>query len=110
MPSPVERMTREETMLKERLANLDAERPSLEAFYNALSPAQKIAFHPDGMGGGMAHPMLRRMMVGMMDRMHGPMDRGPMDHGPMDHGPDHMGPPPPDGPMGPPPDGPPPGQ
>lgn len=87
MPSVVDHMAREQEMLKQRLADLDAERPVLEAFYNALSPDQKREF---GRGAMMEH---RRFAGGMME--HGMMGRemGPgMEHGMMHHGP--MGPPP----------------
>jgi hypothetical protein len=42
--SPAERMAREEDRLKQRLADIAAERPALEAFYNVLSPDQKTTF------------------------------------------------------------------
>ena len=42
MPSPADMMTREEDRLKQRLADIDAERPSLEALYNSLSQGQKM--------------------------------------------------------------------
>jgi len=62
MSTPVERMSREQGMLKKRLADLDAERPVLASLYEALTPKQREAFSPDGrrmMAGGM---MNRRMM------------------------------------------------
>jgi hypothetical protein len=74
--SPVDRMSREEDMLKKRLADLDAERPVLAALYNALSPEQREALSP------------RRMMAGGM------MDRGMMRRRPMEMG-DHPPPQPP---------------
>lgn len=40
-PNPVERLTREETQLQHRLADIQAERPALEALYNGLSAAQR---------------------------------------------------------------------
>jgi hypothetical protein len=96
-PSPIDRLSREEDMLKTRLANIEAEKPSLEALYNALTPDQRMALGRGGMGG---HPMMGRMM-GMMHLpgMGGPMGMGPMGGpagGPMGpHGPADMPPPPP---------------
>jgi hypothetical protein len=69
----VDRMDREEELLKRRIADLDAERPALGALYNALSPEQREALAPGP----------RRMMAdGMMDRgrFGPPMDMG--DHPP----------------------------
>jgi hypothetical protein len=42
-PGPVERMDRQETMLKQRVADLDAEKPAFAALYNALSPDQRTS-------------------------------------------------------------------
>lgn len=81
----VARLDMEETMLKHRLADIDAERPSLTAFHASLSTAQKDEFGHGGMRG-----MGGRM--GMMGRHHG-MGPGPM--GPMGHGPMGEAPPPP---------------
>ena len=53
MPSLVERMTRREDMLKQRLADLDSERPALEALYNSLSAEQKREFGRGMDGRGM---------------------------------------------------------
>ncbi|HEY5346722.1 MAG TPA: Spy/CpxP family protein refolding chaperone, partial [Rhizomicrobium sp.] len=77
----LERMTREEDTLKHRLAELQAERPALEALINSLTPEQKHAFGHDHHEHG--------MMMGMMGR--GMMARGMMPGG------DHPGmePPPP---------------
>jgi hypothetical protein len=107
-PSLIDRMAREQDMLKQRLADLDAERPALDAFYNALSQEQKAEFTR----GVRELLMLREHRIfaggrpGMMG--HG-MERGMMGHemgGPamMHH--DGMGPPPGapgDAPPGPPP-------
>jgi hypothetical protein len=74
------RLTMEETMLKRRLADIDAERPSLGALYVSLNPEQKQEFGHAAMramGGRMG------MMMGMMGGRHHGMGRGPMDHGPM---------------------------
>jgi hypothetical protein len=74
----VDRMSREEDMLKRRVADLDAERPALAALYAALTPTQREALSPH------RHGMMGR---GMMAR--GMMGRGPMEMG------DHPAPPPP---------------
>ena len=76
-PNMVDRMTLEEDLLKRRLADIQAERPALAAFYNALTPAQKAEFSRDGMRGMPGH---FHMMLGMMDRPHanmGFMRQGP---------------------------------
>jgi hypothetical protein len=91
-PSVVDRLTREEEMLKGRLADIQSERPALTALYNALTPTQKEEF-----GRGDLRRMGRlHMMMGMMDRPHPGM--GMMRHGPGPGG----------GPMGEPPEPPPP--
>ena len=85
-PSAVDRMTLEEDLLKKRLADIQAERPSLTALYNALTPAQKEEF---------SHSDTRRM-PGRFNVMFGMLDRpgmGMMRQSPMT----------PDGPMGGPP-------
>ena len=66
--SPVDRMARMEDRLKQRIADLDAERPTFAALYNALSPDQRKALAPD-----------RHMMRRDMGRRHG-MGRGMMRH------------------------------
>ena len=74
------RLSMEETMLKRRLADIDAERPSLSALYAALNPEQKQEFGHAAMramGGRMG------MMMGMMGRHGMGPGRGPMDHRPM---------------------------
>jgi hypothetical protein len=85
-PSVVDRLNREETMLKRRLADIDAVKPSLTAFYDSLTPEQKQEFGHGRMGhhhmGGRMH-----MMMGMMGRPHPPemgdhMGRGPMGDAP----------------------------
>ncbi len=89
-PSVVDRLSREEDMLKHRLADIEAERPALTALYASLTPAQKEEFGRGGM-----RPM-GRMMMGMMGRPHPGMGPGRMmGHGPMDHGPMGDAPPPP---------------
>jgi hypothetical protein len=81
----VQRLDLEETMLKQRLADIAAERPSLTALYAALSTEQKQAF-------GGAGP---RGFGGHMDMMGGHRGMGPGPMGPMDHGPMGAMPPPP---------------
>jgi hypothetical protein len=43
-PDVMQRLDREETMLKARLTDIQAERPALNALYAALNPAQKQEF------------------------------------------------------------------
>ena len=92
--SMVDRLNREETMLKRRLADIDAEKPSLTAFYASLSQQQQQEF-----GHAAMHHMAERahMMMGMMGGPHRPGMGGPMGHGPMGAPPGAMGdaPPPP---------------
>jgi len=85
-PSAVDRMTLEEDLLKKRLADIQAERPSLTALYNALTPAQKEEFsRPRRMPGrfnvmfGMLdHPGMQMMRPdAMRGTMHGPMGPEP---------------------------------
>ena len=76
-PTIVDRLTREEDMLKKRVADIEAERPALTALYGALTPQQKEEFGRGGMGR-MGH---MHMMMGMMDRHPGMMRRGPMGMG-----------------------------
>lgn len=81
----IDRLGEEEKMLKRRIADIQAERPALEAFYNSLTPAQKAEMtrgHEARMGGRL------RRMAGMMDGgPHGP-GMGPGGRPPMEHGPD----------------------
>jgi hypothetical protein len=79
MPSPMVHMAREEEMLKARLADLQAERPVLAAFYNSLNDTQKREFAMAGlrMHGGMG------MHHGWFGHGHGMMGG---DHGPDGHG------------------------
>lgn len=81
------RLNMEETMLKRRLADINAERPSLGALYAALNPQQKQEF---------GHAAMRAMggRMGMMMGMMGPHGMGP-GGGPMDHRPMGEMPPPP---------------
>jgi LTXXQ motif family protein len=101
MPSVVDHMAREEEMLKRRLADLDAERPALEALFNALSPEQKREFGRSQHGGMMGHRMFAGGPGMMGHHMMGQGMMGPgMEHGMMHRGPRDMGPPggPPEGP------------
>lgn len=102
-PNPGTMMARQEERLKQRLADIETERPALEAFYNVLSPAQKTelvrASMRDRMGGG---GMMRHRMFADAMGPRGPMAGGPMADGPMDRGPmggRPMAPPPPDAPQ-----------
>jgi hypothetical protein len=65
-PDVMDRLNREETMLKTRLGDLQAERPALNALYGALNPTQKQEF---------AHAARHRMG----EHMH--MAMGMMRHG-----------------------------
>ncbi|HEY0266847.1 MAG TPA: Spy/CpxP family protein refolding chaperone [Rhizomicrobium sp.] len=79
MPTLIEGMNRQEERLKQRLADLESERPALEALYTALNPTQKMELSR-GIGrllvmrGMMEHHMGGhgmmggRMMMGMMGR------------------------------------------
>lgn len=69
-PTMLDQMTREQQMLKTRLADLDAERPALEALYASLSAAQKRQLHPRDIGRSMAGMGPRRMFAQL-----GPQDR-----------------------------------
>ena len=58
MPTVIEREARAETMLQAKLQMLQSTRPSLEAFYNSLTEAQKESFnhmHERGMHGMREH-------------------------------------------------------
>jgi hypothetical protein len=81
-------MTMEEDLLKKRLADIQAERPALTAFYESLTPAQKEEF---GQGDMRRMAGRMRMMLGMMGRPHPGVGPGAMEHGPMGEAP----PPPP---------------
>jgi hypothetical protein len=95
--NPADRMAREEDRLKERLADLQTERPALEAFYNALSPTQKMQLGHDAMEArGRDGMMMRHHMFADAMGPRGRMGNGPMEGGPMGERP--MGPPPPDAP------------
>ncbi len=79
-PSPVDRMARQEQMLRQRLATITAERPALEALYNSLSAEQRTRFQPEaGPRRGMGRGQMRGRPGMMQDRMGGP--RGGMMRG-----------------------------
>lgn len=44
---PVTRMSRQETMLKQRIADIDTERPVFAALYAVLTPEQRTALEPE---------------------------------------------------------------
>jgi hypothetical protein len=75
-PGPADRMARQEDRLKERLADIEAERPALQVLYNALSPEQKTELARAGMRGRAG--MMRARFAQAMGRR-GPMGRLPMD-------------------------------
>ncbi|HEY4075859.1 MAG TPA: Spy/CpxP family protein refolding chaperone [Rhizomicrobium sp.] len=85
MPTLIDRMAQREDRLKHRLADLESERPALEALYNSLNPQQRTELtHSIGrleMARGMMgrYMMGHRMMMGMMGGPRGPeMGRGRM--------------------------------
>lgn len=83
-PNPAERMTREEDQLKQRLADIQTERPAMEALYNALSPTQKTELARAGQNdrGRNQGPMSRRSrFADARGAMGGPL-RGPGPRGP----------------------------
>jgi hypothetical protein len=91
--NPVEQMARQEEILRQRLADLQVQRPALEALYNSLSAEQREKFRPVGGvgdGRGMGRSGMRpRMAMMLRDRliqrrgMAGPEGRGPGGRGPM---------------------------
>ena len=55
-PNYVDRLTREENMMKARVERIEAVKPTLLAFYNTLSPEQKVVLdRPRGMMGRKGH-------------------------------------------------------
>jgi hypothetical protein len=89
-PNPVERMARQEEMLRQRLADLQAQRPALEALYNSLSPEQRQKFTPDAGARRMGRGGMRPRLAIMRDRL---IQRGPMTGGRDGRGPGMMPPP-----------------
>jgi len=82
-PDVMQRLDREETMLKTRLADLQAERPALSALYGALNPTQKQEFARTA-----RHHMGEHMHMAMHMMRHGPqmgrrLGRGPDGSAPM---------------------------
>jgi hypothetical protein len=67
---PVARMGREEAMLKQRIADLDAERPAFSALYAALAPDQRQTLAPP-------RPVMGRGRGPMMPRPDGMGDMPP---------------------------------
>ena len=66
-PDMMQRLDREEEMLKARLADIQAERPALNALYAALNATQKQEFARAG-----RHHMGERMHMAMGMMRHGP--------------------------------------
>ena len=78
MPSVLEHEQREEAMLQTRLQMLQSTRPTLEAFYNSLTEAQKESFNRMH-----AHAMQARWHgFGHGGFGHGPGEEGPFSHHP----------------------------
>ena len=72
--NPTDKMAREEDRLKQRLADIEAVRPALDAFTNALSPTQKMELARADGGG--SRNMMRRPRFASAMGQRGP--RGPM--------------------------------
>ena len=87
-PDMMQRLDREEDMLETRLADIQAERPALEALYGALNAAQKQEF-----ARAARHGMGERMHMAMDMMRHAPQMGRRLGRGP-DEGPP-MPPPPP---------------
>jgi len=87
-PDMMQRLDREEDMLKTRLADIQAERPALKAFYGALNATQKQEF-----ARAARHGMGERMHIAMDMMRHAPQMGRRLGRGP-DEGPP-MPPPPP---------------
>jgi len=76
-PDVMQRLDREETMLKTRLADIQSERPALNALYGALNPTQKQEF-----ARAARHRMGEHMHMAMGMMRHAPqmgrrLGRGP---------------------------------
>ena len=81
-PNPAERLARQEQRLRQRLADITAERPALDALYASLSPEQRQKFTPangprNGMGRGQGRARFGMMGGGPRGAMRGGMRRGP---------------------------------
>jgi hypothetical protein len=78
-PNPVEQMARQEEMLRQRLADLQVQRPALEALYYSLSAEQREKFQSAGgrrgMGRGGMRPRMAMMLRGRLIQR-GEMRRG----------------------------------
>ncbi|HET7083660.1 MAG TPA: Spy/CpxP family protein refolding chaperone [Rhizomicrobium sp.] len=84
-PDMMQRLDREEDMLKTRLADLQAERPALSALYAALNPTQKEEFGRaarHGMGGRM-HMAMTMMRHGHPPELGRRLGRGPAGEPPL---------------------------
>jgi hypothetical protein len=92
-PAPAAMMSQEEDRLKQRVADIEAERPALDALYNALSPQQRMvlarASRPHQMGQGRMGSRRFADARGPRGPMGSPMNRAP-------YGPDAPPPPPSD--------------
>ena len=72
-------MARQEEMLRQRLADLQVQRPALEALYNRLSAEQREKFQSAGGRRGMGRGGMRpRMAMMLRDRL---IQRGEMRRG-----------------------------
>src|SRR5262249_9133100 len=79
MPSPGDMMGRQEDRLKQRLADIETERPALDALYNALSPQQRTELLR---AGRQNRGDMRRHMFADARGQRGPMGRQPFGPGP----------------------------
>jgi len=84
MPSPGEMLGRQEERLKQRVADIEAERPALDALYNALSPQQRTELLR---AGRQNRGDMRRHMFADARPPRGPMG-GTMERQPFRPGPD----------------------
>ncbi|MBV9550309.1 MAG: Spy/CpxP family protein refolding chaperone [Alphaproteobacteria bacterium] len=63
-PSPVERLARQETMLQRRLADIQAERPALDALWSGLNADQRQIFQREAGRGGIGRGGIGRGGLG----------------------------------------------
>jgi hypothetical protein len=84
-PDMMQRLDREEDMLKTRLADIQAERPALNAFYAALTATQKQEFGRAAMRamGGRMHMAADMMRHGRAPEMGRRFGRGPAGEPPL---------------------------
>jgi hypothetical protein len=80
-PDMMLRLDREEVMLKTRLADIQAERPALNALYGALNPTQKQEFARTARQGMGEHMHMAMVMMRQAPEMGRRLGRGP-DGGP----------------------------